>query len=237
MKKYWDGILPKPNIRTVLDMEGVFYRSPELDPTTPLYYMYRDLWKSKEDHIWLEHNHLRYDITVIPPKLINGEYTKTKGHYHPKNLAGVSYPEVYEVLSGFAYYQLQRRDHRDVIIVPARPGDIIFIPPEYGHVTINPGYNELVMANIVSTEFSSEYTEIERLHGAACYYMKKEGWIPNTNYESHIPIHIRLPIPIPDIGIVKGVSLYEMIGSSCNKLDILNHPENYLNILEKLFDI
>jgi len=37
-------------------------------------------------------------------------------------------------------------------------GDTVFIPPGYGHVTINPSdHRTLVMANVVSNAFLSEY--------------------------------------------------------------------------------
>jgi len=68
----------------------------------PLYFMYRDLAKSDADRQWLRSHKLRYDITVIPPCTLSGEWVKTKGHYHPKNPAGIGYPEVYEVLEGEA---------------------------------------------------------------------------------------------------------------------------------------
>ncbi|MDO5845858.1 MAG: glucose-6-phosphate isomerase family protein, partial [Methanocorpusculum sp.] len=164
MNKIWSGGLPEPSVRTIGDMENVLATRPSnVDSAKPLYYMYRDLYKTHGDHLWLQRHHLRYDITRIPAGIINGEYTKSKGHYHPRNAAGVAYPEVYEVLSGYAYYLLQKRDHTDVILVPAHAGDVVLIPPGYGHVTINPGKDELVMANLVSTDFASEYGEINEM--------------------------------------------------------------------------
>jgi glucose-6-phosphate isomerase len=211
MKKYWSGTLPEPDTRTIADMANVFARTPIINPETPLYYMYRDLWKTHDDHVWLKHHHLRYDITVIPPGVFNGEYTKTKGHYHPKNPAGVSYPEIYEVLSGFAYYLLQHRDHTDVILFPAHKGDTVLIPPDYGHVAINPRHEELIMANIVSTEFASEYSEIDKMHGAAYYYMTKDRWIANPQYGDPIPMYVVLPQSLPEIGLGKGQNLYDLV--------------------------
>ena len=231
MKRIWSGSLPVPSVRTAEDMENVFaVRPSNHDPKTPLYYMYRDLYQTHGDHTWLERHHLRYDITRIPPGLINGEYTKTKGHYHPKNAAGIPYPEVYEVLSGSAYYLLQKRDHTDVILVPAHAGDTVLIPPGYGHVTINPAPEELVMANLVSTDFASEYGEINAMHGAAYYYMKREGWVPNTNYGDPIPMHVILPLPLPELALTEGRSLYEMVGT-CDTLDVMNRPEEFLDVI------
>ncbi len=231
MNKIWSGGLPDPSVRTVHDMENVLaVRPAETDGATPLYYMYRDLYKTHGDHLWLQRHHLRYDITRIPAGVINGEYTKTKGHYHPKNAAGVAYPEVYEVLCGYAYYLLQRRDHTDVILVPAHTGDVVLIPPGYGHVTINPGREELVMANLVSTDFQSEYGEINQMHGAAYYYMKKDGWVFNDHYGKQIPMHVLLPNAIPELGLVEGRSLYDMVGTS-DTLDVMNRPEAFMDVV------
>jgi glucose-6-phosphate isomerase len=232
MKKFWSGMLPEPDIRTIGDMANVFASEPAASPDTPLYSMYRDLWKTHGDHLWLERHHLRYDMTVIPPGVFNGEFTKTKGHYHPENPAGVPYPEVYEVLSGFAYYLLQRKDHTDVILLPAHTGDTVLIPPGYGHVTINPGREALVMANLVSTDFQSEYGEIDAMHGAAYYYLKKEGWVANPHYGDPIPMHVMLPAPLPELGLPAGRSLYSLVGTS-DTLDIMNRPEDNIPVLKR----
>ena len=235
MLKYWPEGLPEPSKRTIGDMENVLaVRPSNQNPETQLYFMYRDLCKTHGDRVWLEKYHLRYDITRIPAGLINGEYVKTKGHYHPCNKNGVPFPEVYEVLSGYAYYLLQKRDHTDVIILPARTGDIVLIPPGYGHVTINPSKEELVMANLVSNDFASEYGEINDMHGAAYYYMKKDGWVFNEAYGDRIPMHIILPKPIPELGLRPGRSLYDMVGS-LDTLAVMNHPEDFEDIIEEFF--
>ena len=93
---------------------------------------------------------------------------KTKGHYHLKNPAGIGYPELYEVIEGVAHVLLRKKTLDHLALVKATKGDIVIIPPGYGHVTINPSREEmLVMANLVSTAFVSEYAFYEIRHGAA----------------------------------------------------------------------
>ncbi len=170
----WEGELPPPAVRTIEEMRPVL-ADPGCACSGPLYFMYRDLAKSDADWRWLHNHHLRYDITVIPPRELCGEFVKTKGHYHPENPAGVGYPEIYEVLEGEAYYLLQTRQLDDVVLISASCGDIVIIPPGYGHISINPSPSAtLVMANIVSTAFESEYNEYETRHGAA-YYVMRDG--------------------------------------------------------------
>ena len=98
--------------------------------------MYRDLAQSESDRSWLRRLRLRYDITVIPPAVICGEFVKTKGHYHPENQAGYGYPEIYGIIEGSAEYLLQENRLRDAVMVKAGKGSTVLIPPGYGHVTI-----------------------------------------------------------------------------------------------------
>jgi glucose-6-phosphate isomerase len=199
-----------------------------------LYFMYRDLAKSDVDRRWLHLHQLRYDLTVIPPRNLCGEFVKTKGHYHPKNAAGLGYPEIYEVLDGTAWYLLQSRALDDMVLVEAQTGDLVIIPPEYGHVSINPTPDKtLVMANIVSTGFESEYGEYETHHGAAYYAMSSGNLMKNLHYP-----------PVPSVrrigatcgkGIYRFCSgpIYNLIGNE-DALAFLNHPEQYRAIFSVL---
>jgi len=142
------------DVRRFRDMKEMFLQTEE--GVDALYYMFRgvDLFDS-----------IRYDITVLLPGTVGKEYIKTKGHYHPD-----SYPEVYEVLNGKALYLLQKSEEPydlvdDVIVVEAKAGDKVVIPPHYGHVTINSGEGVLIMSNLVSTMFSSIYEPYERKKG------------------------------------------------------------------------
>ncbi|HHX77950.1 MAG TPA: hypothetical protein GX697_06360, partial [Firmicutes bacterium] len=96
----------EPAVRLKEEMREVL-----LHPAAPgpeeLYYMYRDIYREADKEL-IGARGLRYDITVIKPGLIGGEYIKTAGHYHPeKGKSGVTYPEIYEVVHGTAYYLLQ----------------------------------------------------------------------------------------------------------------------------------
>ncbi len=63
---------------------------------------------------------------------------------HPK--LRYTYSELYEVLERDAHYLLQRAQNGErvdeVILVKATRGDKVIIPPNYGHVTINPPHAE-----------------------------------------------------------------------------------------------
>lgn len=123
---------------------------------------------------------LRYDITVILPRIHGTEFNKTAGHYHPAPAGQrLSYPEIYEVISGEARYVLQRLDGAgqvaDLILVDARAGDQVLIPPEYGHISINTGTEPLVMANLVARDCQPDYGPIRQMAGACCYTVSAGG--------------------------------------------------------------
>ncbi len=163
----------KPDIRYLRDMREVFYdqKWAKTAPNFELYYMYRGL-KEKDG--------LRYDITVIPARMLGQEFTKTKGHEHIGN-----YGEVYIVLEGEATYLMQKRQGKeitDVFAIKAKKGDIAVIPSGYGHITINPSKKDLKMANWMAEGVKSNYTPILKMKGG-CYYYAKKGWIRNKNYK------------------------------------------------------
>ncbi len=164
----------KPDIRYLSNMKKVVSdqewakKAPDLE----LYYMYRGIEKKGE---------LRYDITVIPAKMLGKEFTKTKGHDHIG-----SYQEVYKVLEGEAWYLMQKYKEEkveDVYVVKTKKNEVAIIPPFYAHVTINPSEKDLKMANWVSENCKSNYQPIEKRKGA-CYFYTKSGWVKNKNYKN-----------------------------------------------------
>jgi len=230
----WDGPLPKPSVRNAEDLLEVL-ADRSCTATGPVYYMYRDISRSDADHCWLSAQDLRYDITVIPPREICGEFIKTKGHYHPDNPLGIGYPEVYEVLDGMAHFLIQNRDFSDIVMIAAAAGEIVVIPPGYGHVTINPSKNTaLQMANIVSTRFESDYRGYESLHGAAYFEKMKEGFVKNPAYTASSSLRF---VTVSKKAASSGpfsAPLYNLIEQQAPSLEFLNRPEKYLSLFQKL---
>jgi glucose-6-phosphate isomerase len=229
----WEGELPQPTIRTVEEIRPVLFE-PQCRCSEPLYFMYRDLSKSDADWRWLHEHRLRYDLTVIPPRDLCGELVKTKGHYHPKNAAGIGFPEIYEVLEGTAHYLLQSCMLDDVVLIEADAGDLVIIPPDYGHITINPSQDQtLSMANIVSTAFESEYGEYEARHGAAWYELSDGTLFRNPAYQDAPPVRrLGASCRRGTQRICKG-PLYDLVGNR-DALAFLNFPEQYRPVFETL---
>ena len=158
------------------------------------------------------------------------EFIKTAGHYHPL-IKGTpyTYPEVYEVLEGMAHYLLQKCEDGeivDIIMIDAAKGDKVIVPPNYGHVTINPSENELKMANWVSRNFSSIYRPYKKNGGAAYFELNDGQIIQNENYSQIPDIRYLKPINISKIGFDKSKNMYSLI-EDLQKLNYLNKPQDY----------
>ncbi len=220
-----------PDIRKLSDMKDVIYDGKWLKDTSDnnLYFMYRNLSTSKQDQSIIKDHVLRYDITIIPPYNLGLEFVKTAGHYHPL-IDGTenTYPEVYEVLEGVAHYLLQKFEKNritDVVLIEAEKGDKVIIPPNYGHVTINPSNEELKMANWVSDDFMSIYEPYKK-YGGAAYFELVDGLIPNTQHDYVPDIRYIKPINVPEIGFYKGKNMYNLV-QDIENLSFLNEPHDY----------
>ncbi len=170
-----NNVLQMPRIRKAKEMQEVYSAKLSCPADEEMYYMFRNIHSSGS---------LSYDITIIPQKMIGNEYAKTYGHYHPMAENDLSYPEVYHVLRGNGAFVLQKKNPDlsvSVIIVKANAGDVVLVPSNFGHVTVNLSEDVLIVGNLVSTKFQSEYEEYKKYKGAAMYYTT-DGTVHNTNH-------------------------------------------------------
>jgi len=174
-------------IRHLYDMKEVIYDKEWLKtaPNLKLYYIYRGLKRKKE---------LRYDITMIPPRMLGEEFVRTKGNRNHKN-----FPELYTVLKGEAIFLLQKTKRRKISVVEnikaikAKRGDWIIIPAKYAVLMINPSKKILKTGNWVSDKNRNIYSELKRMKGAGYFYTKK-GWIKNKNYKKVPKLRFEKPL-------------------------------------------
>jgi len=124
-----------------------------------------------------------------------------------------------------AHYLIQTRSGDDVRLLDARAGDLVIIPPGYGHVTINPGGATLTMANIVSTRFESDYSLYERFHGAAYFELAGGRLVKNSRYPGAPVIRTVGAPEQPGRKFLQADHLYDLIGT--DRLGFLNRPEDY----------
>ncbi len=200
----------RPAVRTLGEMRP-YLADPDAHGPAEMYFMYRDLGRSADRDAYGPFG-VRFDVTVIIPGAVSGELVKTAGHYHPApsgqdggpattpgDRVDVSFPEVYGVIHGRAHYLLQdgRVDGPSrAFLVEAEAGEVVLVPPNFGHVTINPGPGPLVMANWVEASFASVYGPYAERRGA-CYYefagAGEGGWVGGKGGEGRVEPNPRYP--------------------------------------------
>jgi len=245
MKLKFGTSLVEPEVRWIEELRDVACDMGWMEnvPNIEVYYMYRDLYLTLEHKDTIAEHQLRYDITVIPPLKMGLEYVKTLGHYHPHITPGspYTYPELYEVLEGEAHYLLQRPANgrldciADALIVRARKGDKVVVPPNYGHVTINPSEKPLKMANWVCRSFKSVYEPYKLLHGGVYYELVRGKFVPNRWYADQPDIRVRSPIEVPELELVREKPMYDLIGE-ISLLEYLVVPQNYDWFFNRLYE-
>lgn len=131
------------------------------------------------------------NVTVWEPGLVGGEYVKTYGHYHVGNL-----DEHYWIILGEGIALLQKRAKGedgapldDVVeefqAIRVKAGDMVYMPPEHGHLVVNTGSTYLVTADdspvnfeekdAVSLPGHADYEPVKRMKGFAYYVIEKNG--------------------------------------------------------------
>ena len=224
--------MKKPDIskRMAYDMKPALMRPDEALKNEIYYTVFRNLE--------IIGGKARYDITKIPQNKIGGELAKTFGHYHK----GI-YPELYEVLDGRAYFLLQKpagSEISEAYIVETSAGEKAVMPPGFGHLSINVGKRDLILANWISL-VEYDYRPFSKLHGG-CYYVLSGGenieFEKNPNYKS-VPKIKKLKLrDLPELGIKndKEHPIWDLRGTP-EKLDWLVNPGKYMDLLtiEKLY--
>lgn len=174
----------KPDVRLLDEMKKVVLDQDfaEKFPGLELYNIYRGVKKKNE---------IRYDITVIPPKMLGKEFVRTKGNRNSK-----AFQELYTVISGEAIFLMQKHKKglvEDVVAIRAKRGDWVIIPPKYAVITINPIKKTLKTGNWVSEKNKNIYKELETMGGASYFYTKK-GWVKNKNYKKVPKLRFEKPL-------------------------------------------
>ncbi len=136
-----------------------------------------------------------YGIVIFVPGVFGGEYVKSSGQYHPPTPpSGMATPEIYTVLSGTGHFLLQKarppyETIEDVVLVTVRAGETFIVPPDYGHLQINPAPEPLVFSYTVMGGMKGHYDAFKARRGAA-YYEMAEGpdrCVRNSRYGSGVP--------------------------------------------------
>ena len=203
-------------------MAGLFRSIEGEDPNRLVYRAYRNIRFPEHDALFSDAG-LRYDITVVLPGTLNGEFFKTSGHYHGAGPGqALPYPEVYEVVKGTIAFVLQydplfdtldEGAPDDVRVVVVHEGESVIIPACAGHGSINVAGEVSAFSNIAVVDCPVLYDAVKARNGLAAYVMEGADGpelIANGNYELEVPLDLIGLRPAPgqtlkgDIGVLRG---------------------------------
>ncbi len=168
-----------PNIRYLHEMKSVLYDQRWLKKTED-FEVYR-FWRGVK-----KKNNLRYDITLMHPRMLGKEFVRTKGNQNSNDFS-----ELYTVLAGEAIFILQKVKGNiveDVYAVRVKKGEWILASAAYAVIMINPLKRDLKTGNWVSEKNENIYKELEKMKGA-CYFYTTDDWVKNSNYAKIPELH------------------------------------------------
>jgi len=223
------GSLNVPTLctRTLHELDPVW--ANKVDGSNPIIYRYTGpLWFSQDAETWKSAG-IGYGIVFFPPGIYGGEYVKSSGQFHailPGQTAAT--PEVYTVLVGQGHFMLQRsrppyEDITDAVMVEVNAGESFVVPPDYGHLQINPTNGPLVFSYTVASPLTSNYEPYRRFHGAMYYEMAGAGqrFVFNTRYPQQVPLRVLKAASLRQLPFLGEKVDYANVKRHLAKLDFL----------------
>ena len=99
---------------------------------------------------------LAFGTTIMMPGKVGVEFYLTRGHFHLRKECG----EAYYTQSGEGLLLLESRAG-ETRTVEMKPGVCAFIPPDWGHRSINTGKDKLVFVWFCATDAGHDYGAIK----------------------------------------------------------------------------
>ena len=187
--------------------------NPDGQGPEDMFYAYRGVSR-KKDQAMLQNRNLRHDVIVIPPGKVGKEYAKTTGHGHARVADSChTCSEIYFVLYGTAHYLCQKvrrggdtekPEVLDAFCIVANAGDVVFIPPDYDHFTVNATDQVLIVGNWAGTNYRQTYDLIAACRGA-CYYLVDDGGTLKAQLNENYKVCKELTFCQPDYSIATGL--------------------------------
>jgi glucose-6-phosphate isomerase len=171
--------------------------------------VYEGVRRVEDKELW---DTIRMDVLVIQPGKLGDCFKHTQGYYRSLAENGYNYPEIFQVVDGYAEILLQQSGNtheqaKDAIMIRVQKFDSFVVPPVYGISIINPSEKRTILSRIRADE-AKEITESFVKTKGTCYLRKIDRtWEFNDNYEE-IP-QLRLAEPQNKWKTVKrGIPIY-----------------------------
>lgn len=163
-------------IRKLSDMADMYQDQKAVKkalPEDPIIYKFYNV------NIPEQEGHLQHCVSILYPGKIGNEYYMTKGHFHVIEDTA----EIYLTFCGKGRLLMQTLDN-EIKVLDMKPGSISYIPPCWGHRTVNTGQEPLVFFGVYRGDAGHNYGIIEK-KGMVKLILEKDGKVSeerNSNY-------------------------------------------------------
>lgn len=228
---YGEGVFGPKAEKRKLDHIRKCLKNPNCEGPKEVYSIVMDVGKEKDREKLLKRN-LLYGAVIYTKGKLGDELVKSQGHTHAiSKSCKSSTAEVYEIWSGRAAIYMQEStmdDPKRCFAVYANPGDVVVVPPNWAHCTVNINPEEmLVFGAWCVRDYGFCYEEIRKHNGLAWFPTVKEDgeikWIHNDKYEKS-DIVIKNPRNYKEFEIEKGTPIYTQFEKNPDKFLFVSNP-------------
>ena len=177
--------------------------------------------------------HLLYGVVTYAAGKLGNEPVRSQGHIHKRSpLSGCSTPEVYEIWSGEAiiYMQEYTADNPGrCYAVYAKPGDVVIVPPDWAHATINANPEKpMTFGAWCDREYGFDYDGVRKHSGIAWFPIfdkdNKIEWLQNNKYQDS-KLLCKRPGNYKSLGITDNTPIYSIFEKNTDNFNFVPHPQ------------
>jgi glucose-6-phosphate isomerase len=224
---------PSYRVRKLHDLKAV-WANPIEEEDQEVYRYTNGLYFAEDEVKWKEAN-VVYGIVIFVPGTFSGEYVKSSGQFHPPvQPCNMGTPEIYTVLHGVGHFLLQKASPpfdkvEDAVLVKVNAGETFVVPPDYGHLQINPGDEPLVFSYAVMDGMAGCYDPFKERKGAIYYEMANgdEPFVFNTNYPEKLPLRVLNAADLCQLPELNENVTYQAILDRLPELPFLTDPTTF----------
>ena len=207
---------------------------PVHDEERAIYYYTSGLWLAKDAERWDNSRGIRNRrlSTGNLRRRIREKRRPVPSAVRARNRQAT--PEVYTVLHGTGHFLLQKSAPpydtiEDAVLVEVQKGETFVVPPDYGHLQINPGREPLIFSYTVMQGMNGVYEPFRRRRGAIYYEMAEgaERYVFNTQYADRMPLRIVKASEICQVPQLARGATYHAIRDLLPELAFLTDPARY----------
>ncbi|MBR5048029.1 MAG: glucose-6-phosphate isomerase [Erysipelotrichaceae bacterium] len=224
---------PRPEIRK-LDAIRKSLMDPECDGPQDVYAIVMDVG-NREDSEAIRQRNLLFGVVSYAGGRLGREPVRSQGHIHAVSPScGSSTGELYEIWHGKAGIFMQERAEDDpgrCFLVIAEEGDVVLVPPNWAHATINMDVKRnMTFGAWCVRDYGFDYAGVRAHHGVAYFPVIRENgeieMTANPHYQAP-PCIIKKPRIYEEFNLEPGVPVYEQFRKDPDRFLFISRPGDY----------